>query len=247
MIHRCTLYRVPMIQEAWMGAYSHLFEELNEGRIEWYAVVSYEALIENREAVIEELVEVVKSGIRRREGGRNRRLRRSPKATSPQSTGRGRRRLPMHKKDRAGESRKYLFPQDKSLKMWTMCASRKECRTTTELLTESVYPNLGFVSITEDGEVKSLSAAPGPVTVAEGFDRVLFSSEAESLRSYREERGYEVGAEYVGDRPPGELIAKMKEIFNREGENYRIIHKDTKNEPLSDLPVSSQSIPSYNS
>ena len=220
IIQRCNLYRVPMMQEAWMGAYSLLFDQLNEGRIEWYAVVSYEALIENREVVVEELVEVVKSGIRRGEGDRSRRLRR------PHSLDRGRRRLPIHKKDRADESRKYLFPPQSSLKLWTMCAYRKECRTSTELLTKSVYPYFGFVSITKEGELEALSVAPGPVTVADGFDHVLFSSEVESLRSYREERGYEVGAEYVGDRPPEDLITKMNEIFNRESGNYTL--HDTK-------------------
>ncbi len=61
---------------AWLDAFEHTLGLMVEwddvankhrggSKIEWYAVVTYEALVQNREEVMEELIEAVRSGVRR--------------------------------------------------------------------------------------------------------------------------------------------------------------------------------------
>ena len=49
-----------MMGVGWIDAWSHVFELLAKGKIKWYAVVTYEALVQCHDQVTKELIEVVR-------------------------------------------------------------------------------------------------------------------------------------------------------------------------------------------
>ena len=180
-------FQLPFMAYPWANAYHHVFELLNEGKIEWYAVLTYEALLEYRDVVIEELMEVIRSGMKR---------------FGLQS----RRRLEFHKKNGVKmPPNSYLIPKSKSVELWKKCLERNPCRPLLTRLTKDVLPLFGYVSVNEndvslvkrinDGNVKSLTPLtidPAPVTVTEEYGRVLFSSEGDALKLLRRSNGKSV-------------------------------------------------------
>ena len=188
-------FQLPFMAYPWASAYRHVFHLLNEGKIEWYAVLTYEALLEYRDVVVEELMEVIRSGMKR---------------FGLQS----RRRLELHKKNGVKKRAKlwsglppnsYLIPKSKSVELWRKCLERTQCRQLLTRLTKDVLPLFGYVSLNEndvslakrinDGHVKSyapLTIDPSPVTVTKEYGRVLFSSEGDALKLLRRSNGRSV-------------------------------------------------------
>lgn len=201
--------RFPMMQQVWLVAYNHVFKLLNQDMIDWYAVVSYESLIQYNDAVVQELIEVVRSGMRRYSDERRTLGKRENNLKSKSSEQRStQRRLHMRKRDKSQKG-SFLIPKETSWKIWKECLKKRKCQQLTKHLTDTIYPYFGWVSVSREGEVYPLSSKPGLVTVDDGFDHVLFSSEGDALRELRHSRGNTVGAEYIGSKPPSDLIAEM--------------------------------------
>merc|ERR1711862_3595 len=159
-----------------------------------------------------ELIEVMRNGMGRYSDERRTLGKRENNLKSKISEQRSmQRRLPMHKIDKSQEG-SFLIPKEMSWKMWNECLNKTECRQLTNHLTDTIYPYFGWVSVSSEGEVYPLSSKPGMVTVDDGFDHVLFSSEGDALRDLRHSRGNTVGAEYIGSKPPSDLIAKMSQV-----------------------------------
>lgn len=209
--------------EMWANAWAHTFELLATDEIEWYAVVAYEALILDHDKVVEELLEVVRSGMQTI--GRN--LRRTAssngntesktvdtdmKVTGP-STQQLHRRLEYRNNPKKipKSPSAYLIPKKRSVDLWRKCIERLACSTTMNRLTKDVLPYFGYQS--NGRTLPFLSASPSIVKVNREFGRILFSSEGVALNKFRQSRGSLSTIEY---KPPLELIRKMRAIMPRQ-------------------------------
>ncbi|KAL7531363.1 hypothetical protein ACHAXR_003999 [Thalassiosira sp. AJA248-18] len=234
--------RVQMSQ-IWTGIMTHVFELLAQGEIEWYAVVSYEALIQYHDVVVEELLEVVRSGMMRYQK-KGRTLRRSASnggnveskivdvvmKTTRQSTQRpNHRRLPYssishpvsQSSSQTTESlMSYLIPKESNVELWKECTEKSFCNKKLKRLTKEVLPFFGYVSMNPKNVGRNgpqaalpLSSSPMPVTVSKQFGHVLFSSEGNALGKFRLSR--EGTTADIGNdyKPPLELISRMKGLL----------------------------------
>ena len=223
----------------WAKPYEHLFETLRQGEIQWYAVITYEALVVYRDAVINDLMEVIKSGMRRhgkpraadvgrKRGPEGNRVP-EPDPSSEEHATRQHRRLPV--RDAHADPTTYLVPKGESRKLWGECTQNQRCARELDGLTDEVFPFFGYVSVAPPADeggagddvapsTSRLSPAAGIVSVSREFGRVLYTSEAAALRRARKEaRGGEDGGAEEEDRPidytpPAELIANLKAIFS---------------------------------
>jgi hypothetical protein len=241
----------PPMSYGWAMAFHHVLELLNEGKVEWYAVVTYEALLEYRDVVVEELIEVVRSGIKR--FGLASIEKQQLNTISNNNDSRFRRQLHLHdasggvnNKKRANlwldlPSNSYLIPKRKSAELWRECLKRSRCYQVLTHLTTDVLPFFGYVSIRKsnaslvkrinDGNATMsktvpLTVDPSPVTVSKEFGRVLFSSEGDALQLLRQtygnsEKNEAEGPDYIGHPPPTDLIVKIAELL----EKFAIKHK----------------------
>eukprot|EP00578_Thalassiosira_sp_NH16_P000691 CAMPEP_0181137604 /NCGR_PEP_ID=MMETSP1071-20121207/33791_1 /TAXON_ID=35127 /ORGANISM="Thalassiosira sp., Strain NH16" /LENGTH=462 /DNA_ID=CAMNT_0023224363 /DNA_START=246 /DNA_END=1634 /DNA_ORIENTATION=- len=212
----------------WVNAWTHVFELLEEGKIDWYAVVTYEALVSHHDQVVKELLEVVRSGMdRHRSGGRN--LKRSAynngnenaesiedvgMKDTRQSAYSQRRRLNYRDYNEepawASSSIAHLIVKEPSIKYWKTCMSKTSCRHTVNRLTKDIFPHFGYVNVGH--RLDPLSSSPRPVTVSREFGRVLFSSEGDALNKFRQSRDDTAGDRNIDYKPPLKLITRMKDI-----------------------------------
>jgi len=212
----------------WVNAWTHVFELLEEGKIDWYAVVTYEALVSHHDQVVKELLEVVRSGMdRHRSGGRN--LKRSAynngnenaesiedvgMKDTRQSAYSQRRRLNYRDYNEepawASSSIAHLIVKEPSIKYWKTCMSKTSCRHTVNRLTKDIFPHFGYVNVGH--RLDPLSSSPRPVTVSREFGRVLFSSEGDALNKFRQSRDDTAGDRNIEYKPPLKLITRMKDI-----------------------------------
>lgn len=116
----------------WLDAFSHTFDLLTKNKIDWYAVVSYESLIQYRDEVVTDLLKVVRSGMRR--FGSNLIGKEQQR----------RRRLHLHD---SKVPLSYLVPKDIHIKTWETCLKNLECKSFLEDLTTSVLPSFGFINM----------------------------------------------------------------------------------------------------
>eukprot|EP00581_Thalassiosira_minuscula_P028263 CAMPEP_0183756986 /NCGR_PEP_ID=MMETSP0739-20130205/5427_1 /TAXON_ID=385413 /ORGANISM="Thalassiosira miniscula, Strain CCMP1093" /LENGTH=185 /DNA_ID=CAMNT_0025994313 /DNA_START=1 /DNA_END=555 /DNA_ORIENTATION=- len=172
----------------WLDVWTHVLDGLAEGKVDWYAVVTYEALVQYQDRVVQELVEVVKSGMKRhgielgdemsRQINENvagilNSVDEDAQTTihlNDQQTGRRRLHLRAEDKD-------YLSPSSRDTKLWKNCLGRSACGTTLRTLISEIMPSFGYVS--EGSE--ELSEIPGKVTTKDAYGHVLFSSEGGAL------------------------------------------------------------------
>ena len=221
-----------MMTMAWVTAWTHVFTLLQDDQVDWYAVVTYEALISHHDQVRKELMEVVRSGIKRHnnqytyasnnlngyESGED-----NAASDTKQSTVLGRRQLHYHDYDKPKKeelsntsnspSIKHLFPKETSVKDWKACVAKPQCHNMLNRVTRGILPYFGYVNI---GRLQGpLSSSPGPVTVSNDFGRVLFSSEGVALNSFRQSQDGVAGGSHIDYKPPLDLIAKMREISSR--------------------------------
>ena len=181
--------------QLWTAMYTHVFEALANDEVEWYAVVTYEALLQYHDVVVEELLEVVRSGMRRNknQSGKGRYLRET-RAGNDAEPGQSRvvdanmnikrqsshhRRLPLRKSNikheennQPDELAKYLIPKETSVKEWQACLLRKRCQKLLKQLTEDVLkPFFGYISVskqrtgTGDTRMNNLSLFTSPSPV----------------------------------------------------------------------------------
>lgn len=231
---------VPNMGYGWAMAYHHVLKLLNEGKVEWYALVSYEALLEYRDVVVEELMEVVRSGMKRFGVTSSFATQQEPNMYA------FRRQLHLHgasginpKKGGnlwlAAPSNSYLTPPQKSVERWRTCLAQSRCRQILDSLTTDIFPLFGYVSIQKSNaslvnrinagndtisKNAPLAVDPSIVTVAKEYGRVLFSSESDALKLLRKrngssERDRAEGPEYIGQSPPTDLIVKMAELLEK--------------------------------
>lgn len=135
----------------WLDAFTHTFDLLAKNEIEWYAVVTYEALIHYHDQVVEELVEIVRSGMKR-----------CGSKMIVEREGPSRRRLHLHAFNTSNAvmgSLSYLVPKDMSISVWEACLKDKVCKSLLEDLTTDVLPHLGFVN-TDWSDVGEISEEP---------------------------------------------------------------------------------------
>lgn len=223
---------VPNFAYGWAMAYHHVFELLNEGKVEWYAVVTYEALLEYHDVVVEELMDIVKSGMKRFGVTQHHNVRANH--TDSRFL---RRQLHLRaggihnpkKRDNLwlGEaSNSYLIPKVQSIECWRKCLAHSRCREVLESLTTDIFPLFGYVSMrkSEASLVERinhsnatisrnvpLSVDPSPVTVSKEYGRVLFSSQRDDISG----RDRAEGLEHIGQPPPADLIVKMAELLDK--------------------------------
>mmetsp|Transcript_10332 Transcript_10332/g.18653 ORF Transcript_10332/g.18653 Transcript_10332/m.18653 type:complete len:208 (-) Transcript_10332:24-647(-) len=201
----------------WVNAWAHVFETLGQDDIEWYAVVTYEALINYHDIVVQELLEVVQSGMRRYHS-RGRHLRRTASSNGQRlemkNTGQYsqlHRRLPLRGNSNglSKSPNSYLTPKKENVSLWKKCLSKTQCHYEVERLTKGVLPYFGFVSVRKN-KILPLSSYPGTVTVSKEFGHVLFSSEGVALNKFRQSR--EDMDSLINYKPPLELISRMKDF-----------------------------------
>ncbi len=219
---------LPNFAYGWTMAYHHVFKLLNEGKVEWYAVVTYEALLEYHDVVVEELMEIVRSGMKRygvtqhnvsANHTDSRFLRRQLRFYAGIDNPKKRDNLWL------GEaSNSYLMPKAQSIEYWRKCLANDRCREVLESLTTDILPFIGYVSIQKSeaslvdrinhgnatiSRNVPLSVDPSPVTVSKEYGHVLFSSQRNGI-SGREKAE---GQEHIGQPPPADLVVKMKELL----------------------------------
>ncbi|KAL7434667.1 hypothetical protein ACHAXM_004208 [Skeletonema potamos] len=207
---------IPYMSYAWAMAYHHVLELLNGGKVEWYAVVTYEALLEYRDVVVEELIEVVRSGIQRfgLDSIASEQLKMS---SGNNNDSRFRRQLHLRDSSRINNVKKranlwldlpsnsYLIPKRFSTEHWKKCLKLSRCYQQLAHLTTDVLPRLGYVSIRKshaslvrrinDGnatmsKTAPLTLGPSPATVSKEYGRVLFSSEGDALKLLRQRNSH---------------------------------------------------------
>ena len=200
----------------WAMAYHHVFELLNEGKVEWYAVVTYEALLEYRDVVMEELLGVVKSGMERFGLASIAKKQQVYNMSGSNNDSDSQFRRQLHLRDASGVNTKkranlwlglpsnsYLIPKQKSVEHWRKCLERSRCRQVIAHLTTDILPLFGYESIQKshtslvkrinDGNMTiskhvPLTIDPSPVTVSKEYGRVLFSSEGDALKLLSQRR-----------------------------------------------------------
>ena len=181
----------------WLDSWNHVLTGLSD--VEWYAVITYEALVLYHDQVVRELVEVVRSGMARYSG------------TSHASAETGRRKLHLHRtKD---DPAIYLDLGATVTSNWETCRHDKKCLRTLQSMTDEVLPHFGYVN---EG-VDTLSSSPKTVVVSEDYGRVLFSSEGRALERLRGADGEALDAS-VGSQPSQELLSKMRNILSNYDE-----------------------------
>eukprot|EP00956_Cyclotella_meneghiniana_P006717 scaffold8949_cov75-Cyclotella_meneghiniana.AAC.2 len=195
----------------WLDAWTHTLKVLASGEIEWYAVVTYEALVQYHEVVVKELLEVLRSGMRRL--GDDFQI---DALTKPLETcGSNNRRLELH----ASKSTvTYLTPKSKSISYWKTCNTDQKCNTFLKQLTSDIFPSLGYVDVTDSGKNKDeLTSNPGSKGISRDFGHVLFSSEGDALKKFKEScENKENDQEGIGYEPSMELIYAMKELLRND-------------------------------
>ena len=235
----------------WLESWAHVFSALAEGKVEWYAVVSYDvsnthrhlsfalhlfynkkncildysvqALVEYNEQVVQELMEVIRSGMIRlgydeTSGNSGLDAFLAGKNTSNTVTRTGKvdprnnhRRLELHVSDSPAS---YLTPTKEMTDQWNKCLKEPACNSTLSALSSDILPYLGYCR--RDDKMSKLSALPGTVTISEEYGRVLFSSDGKALQKYRQKQGGVVNDNYIGHQPPPELVTKMAGLLRRE-------------------------------
>jgi len=212
----------------WLNAWTHVLEVLQTDQIEWYAVVTYEALVTHHDQVVGELLEVVRSGMSRYPNrGRtldgtpgNKRMGVGARGRTESTTDLLHRRLPFHDVSNKAPLSQYLVPKLPSGELWKKCILKPPCYDILRQLTTNILPYFGFKNLGKSGEPNdSLSSSPRMVGVSREFGRVLFSSEGDALNKFRhgalsELRQYHGDAEgnILNYKPPFEMTSRMKEI-----------------------------------
>jgi hypothetical protein len=177
-------WSIPSVAMAWLDACVHVLELLAKDKVEWYAVVTYEALIQYHDVVMEELMEVVHSGQRRAQSTNNRRLGKNIK----QSTTLRRRQLHLHSlntnSSEADSSPRtpasYLIPKVKSIDLWEKCMAVPRCKRLLNELTSDVFPHLGYVPLKEIPGNVSEDLVPDVADDEEEGGEVIVDDEADS-------------------------------------------------------------------
>ena len=111
----------------WLDIWTHVLDQLANGNIESFAVVTYETLIRNQAAVSAELAELIRDEC-------------GMKASLPQVQSSSRRRLHLHTEL---DSSQYLVPDVRTVNAYNKCQTNAKCKT---LLvdTASVLAELGY-------------------------------------------------------------------------------------------------------
>jgi hypothetical protein len=213
---RILLLSTSNMSNLWLHSWIHSFQALADQTIEWYAVVTYEALISYHDQVVEELLEVVRSGVGRYQNrdGRNSLVMAGTAATkddeeenaerrrstssrngdnntsrtrSTTTTNHHRRRLEMHgNKNTTQSSSANSYLVPKERSMKLW----KQCldRTICAQLLSRLTKDIfpDLGYVNEDGR-PPLRKTPGTVTVSKEYGRVLFTSEGMALNKLRQE------------------------------------------------------------
>lgn len=223
-------HRASYMSHLWLSSWTHAFEALADQKIEWYAVVTYEALISHHGQVVEELLEVVRSGMGRFQNRRKPTVATNVEHDTAEKTittlryvdddtrrRSSQRRLELHgNKSNITQSspNSYLVPKSRSINLWKECLDQTKCNQILTRLTKDIFPHLGYVN--DDG--RPLRKSPSTVTVRNEYGRVLFTSEGMSLNKLRQasragilkKKAAPPHIDYV---PSYELISKMKEAL----------------------------------
>ena len=204
----------------WLDAWAHTLEVLASGEIEWYAVVPYEALVQYHEVVVREMLEVLRSGILRLGVDFQINGRASLALTKPLETcGSNNRRLELHA---SNSTVTFLTPKSASISLWKTCNSDQKCNTFLKQLTSDIFPSFGYVDVTDSGKNKDeLTSNPGTKGISRDFGHILFSSEGDALKKFKEscenkENDQEVNGSGIGYEPSMELIHAMKELLRND-------------------------------
>ena len=228
-------HRASYMSHLWLNSWTHAFEALADQKIEWYAVVTYEALISHHDQVVEELLEVVRSGMER---FLNRRRLGSVMATVATNADHdtadktistlryvdddtrrrsSQRRLELHgNKGNITQSspNSYLVPKPRSINLWKECLDQTKCNQILSRLTKDIFPHLGYVN--DDG--RPIRKSPSTVTVRNEYGRVLFTSEGKSLNKLRQASRAGIlkkkaATPHIDYVPSYDFISKMKEVL----------------------------------
>jgi len=117
----------------WLDAFTHTFDLLNRQTVDWYAVVSYESLLQYHSEVVDELMDVIRSGMDRF-------------GSKLSNTYKRHRRLHLHDSNATMGPLQYLVPKEASISAWKRCMRNKVCKSLLEDLSADVLPHFGFVS-----------------------------------------------------------------------------------------------------
>ena len=174
--------------EAWEHTLSVLNREKNEGI--WYAVLTYEALVQHTDQVMADLMEIVKKGLKRYGGSHLLDQTGNETDYSKIISHTLRRRLEYY-----SNSGSNLSPNNEAITNWNECLKLPRCSTLLNQLILDVLPQFGYVTANN----MTLSSNPGTVMVREDYGHVLFSSEGKT-------------ASGMGGKPSFDLLSTMRRI-----------------------------------
>ena len=181
---------------SWLESWHHVFDALGKREVEWYAVITYEALVEHFDVVMQEIMEVIVSGVRRFSDVKTSSqmeslLRQSSYFNSTRKDGQiGRRRLHLHDTTHSGSS--YLRLTIDVVERWQACLDDPSCLAVLDGLSTQILPYFGY---------NSSADIPESVTVNREYGHVLFSSE-------------DAAFEAMGNHPPPQLTSTMETLMN---------------------------------
>lgn len=220
----------------WLDAWSHTLGLLAEGKIEWFAVITYEALIQYQDQVVEELMEVVRSGhARLRKQSRRRGLDMATPSSEFVDSLRSdnHRRLHLHSSS-VGKSNSvedsptsYLVPKQKSIDLWQKCLDNQNCRELLDRVTYDVLPYFGYESA-DDAELENEENEDEEleVNLDEGGENDLYEAEDVEERRFMTRRRQQMRRKLTTSlsSSPGPVMVSKNfghVLFSSEGDALR--------------------------
>lgn len=175
--------------------------------------------MEHHDQVVQELMEVIRSGTSRL--GHDRVFNNdgpdaskagwdTSKTTSDLGTT-SHRRLELRT---SGSPTSHLDLSEEVTDQWNKCLKQRGCNATLNSVSSEILPSLGYRQ--RDREGGQLTSLPGIVTVSREFGHVLFSSEGGALQGYRRTQQGFAPDDDLGNPPSPELVAKMERLLGRE-------------------------------
>jgi hypothetical protein len=239
-------WNIPSFAMAWLDACVHVLELLAKGKVEWYAVVTYEALIQHHDIVVEELMEVVHRGQQRAQSTNNRRLGKNIK----QSTALRHRRLRLHSLDTNSSEAdssphipaSYLIPKVKSIELWEMCMTVPRCKWLLNKLALDVFPHLGYVPLKEMPGNVSENLVPDVADDEEEGGEVIVDADSDNGEDTTNAKRIRQHATSYLTSSPGPITVSSNfghVLFSSEGNALKSL-RDSRN--ISSLPSESGTI-----
>jgi hypothetical protein len=227
----------------WLDAFTHTLDILSKNEIDWYAVVTYEALIHYHDQVVQELLEVVRSGMTRF-GSKTVMVRKQDQKSRH-------RRLHLHTLNATNFTGQlsYLLPKDGSISLWEKCLKAQSCSSLLKELTSDVFPHFGYVSMDWADLGENILEDEEAEEEDEGYLDVLHETSTDNTDDYNDKTPVNQDSEERSSpqlSPYPGLVTVHKQfghvLFSSEGDALRTLRKRVSDRDDPDEAVESNAI-----